>query len=148
MFGNGKYSRCSAPPPNLPTCWRRRRTTTPADLRGRPSTTARSPNPQRPDEVTVGRCRRRPRSLRSSGTGHSSVRPDRRKEVSVPYSKSEAKPDCRIDCVAIEVAVRQSIIDLREHEPGVSIKLLSKLPIDNERNGNPRHRHRSRFSHR
>jgi hypothetical protein len=46
--------------------------------------------------------------------------------------KSEYKPDCRIDCVAIEVAVSQSIIDLREHEPGVSLKLRRKPPIDGE----------------
>jgi hypothetical protein len=28
------------------------------------------------------------------------------------YLKSEDKPDCGIDCVAIEVAISQSIIDL------------------------------------
>ena len=39
------------------------------------------------------------------------------------YLKSEDKPDCRIDCVAIEVAVSQSFIDLREHEPDVSLEL-------------------------
>ena len=48
------------------------------------------------------------------------------------YLKSEDKPDCRIDCVAIEVAVSQSIIDLREHEPGVSLELRRKPPIDGE----------------
>ena len=46
--------------------------------------------------------------------------------------KSENKPDCGIDCVAIEVAISQSIIDLREHEPGVSLKLRRKSPIDGE----------------
>jgi hypothetical protein len=49
-----------------------------------------------------------------------------------PYLKSEDKPDCRIDRVAIEVAVSQSIIDLREHESGVSLKLRRKPPIDGE----------------
>ena len=48
------------------------------------------------------------------------------------YLKSEDKPDCRIDCVAIEVAVSQSIIDLREHEPDVSLELRRKPPIDGE----------------
>jgi hypothetical protein len=55
-----------------------------------------------------------------------------RKEISAPYSESEAKPDRGIDCVAIEVAVSQSIVDLREHEPGVSIELRRKPPIDGE----------------
>jgi hypothetical protein len=32
-------------------------------------------------------------------------------------------------------AVRQAAIDLREHQSGVGIKLLRKLPIDDERNG-------------
>jgi hypothetical protein len=48
------------------------------------------------------------------------------------YLKSEDKPDCGIDCVAIEVAISQSIIDLREHKPGVSLKLRGKSPIDGE----------------
>jgi hypothetical protein len=34
-----------------------------------------------------------------------------------PFVRSGS--EARIDCVAIEVAVRQSIIDLQEHEPGV-----------------------------
>ena len=46
------------------------------------------------------------------------------------YLKSEDKPDCGIDCVAIEVAISQSTINLREHEPGVSLKLRRKSPID------------------
>jgi hypothetical protein len=54
--------------------------------------------------------------------------PARKRQVSAPYSEAEAKPDRRIDCIAIEVAVRQSIIDLREHEPGVSIELRRKPP--------------------
>jgi hypothetical protein len=52
--------------------------------------------------------------------------------VALPHSESEAKPDRGIDSVAIEVAVSQSIIDLREHEPGVSIELRRKPPIDGE----------------
>ena len=48
------------------------------------------------------------------------------------YLKSEDKPDCGIDCVAIEVAVSQSIVDLREHKPGVSLKFRRKSPIDGE----------------
>ena len=48
------------------------------------------------------------------------------------YLESEDKPDCGIDRVAIEVAVSQSIIDLREHEPGVSLKLRCKSSIDGE----------------
>ena len=48
------------------------------------------------------------------------------------YLKSEDKPDGRIDCVAVEVSVSQSIINLREHEPSVSLKLRRKPPIDGE----------------
>jgi hypothetical protein len=36
-------------------------------------------------------------------------------EVSAPYLELEAKPDRGINRAAIEVAVSQSIIDLREH---------------------------------
>src|SRR6266478_1793190 len=53
----------------------------------------------------------------------------------VGFSEAEAKPNRGIDRVAMEEAVRQAAIDLREHEPGVGIKLLRKLPIDGERNG-------------
>jgi hypothetical protein len=51
------------------------------------------------------------------------------------FSEAEAKPNRGIDRVATEVAVRQSAIDLREHDPGVGIELLGKLPIGDERNG-------------
>ena len=49
-----------------------------------------------------------------------------------PYLKSEDKPDCGIDCVALEVAVSESIIDLRKHKPGISLELRRKSPIDGE----------------
>jgi hypothetical protein len=55
--------------------------------------------------------------------------------VPVFFSEAEAKPNRGIVGAAIEVAVRQSAIDLREHDPGVGIELLGKLPIDDERNG-------------
>ncbi len=50
-------------------------------------------------------------------------------------SKPEAKPDRGIDRIAIEVAVRQSAVDLRVHEAGVGVKLLLELPIGGEREG-------------
>src|ERR1700726_2049769 len=53
----------------------------------------------------------------------------------VVFSEAEAKANRGIDRVATEVAVRQSAIDLREHDSGVGIKLLGKLPIGDERNG-------------
>src|ERR1700757_5040705 len=51
------------------------------------------------------------------------------------HSEAEAKPDRRIDRAPIEEAIRQATIHLREHDPGIGIKLLRKLPIDDERNG-------------
>ena len=48
------------------------------------------------------------------------------------YLKSENKPGCGINGVAIEVAVSKSIIDLRKHEPAVSLKLGRKPPLDGE----------------
>jgi hypothetical protein len=51
------------------------------------------------------------------------------------FSEAEAKANRGIDRVATEVAVRQSAIDLREHDPGVGIELLGELPIGDERNG-------------
>src|ERR1700704_928073 len=51
------------------------------------------------------------------------------------FSEAEAKPHRRIDRAPIEEAVCQAAIDLREHDPGVGIELLRKLPIDHERNG-------------
>jgi hypothetical protein len=47
-------------------------------------------------------------------------------------SELEAKTDRGIDCIAIEVTVSPSVIDLREHEAGVSIKLRRKPPIHGE----------------
>ena len=51
------------------------------------------------------------------------------------FSEAEAKPNRGIDRAATEVAVRQSAIDLREHDPGVGIKFLRKLPIGDKGNG-------------
>ena len=51
------------------------------------------------------------------------------------FSEAEPKPNRRIDRTPIEEAVRQATIDLREHDPGVGIELLRKLPIGDERNG-------------
>src|SRR5258708_35046767 len=71
--------------------------------------------------------RSRPRLLlpASRGMGHPRL---------AGFSEAEAKPNRRIDRAPIEEAVRQATIDLREHQPGVSIELLRKLPIDDERN--------------
>jgi hypothetical protein len=51
------------------------------------------------------------------------------------FSEAEAKPNRGVDRAPIEEAVRQAAIDLREHDSGVGIKFLRKLPIDDERNG-------------
>src|SRR5260370_42328234 len=51
------------------------------------------------------------------------------------FSEAEAKPNRGVDRVAVEVAVRQATIDLREHESGIGIKFLRKLPIDGEGKG-------------
>jgi hypothetical protein len=51
------------------------------------------------------------------------------------FSEAEAKPNRWIDRAPVEVAVRQAAIDLGEHQPGVSIKLLRKLPIDGQGKG-------------
>jgi hypothetical protein len=51
------------------------------------------------------------------------------------FSEAEAQPNRWIDRAPIEVAVRQAAIDLGEHQPCVSIELLRKLPIDDERKG-------------
>src|ERR1700738_5160872 len=58
-------------------------------------------------------------------------------DLSAPviFSEAEAKANRGIDGVAVEEAVRQAAIDLREHQPGVGIKLLRELPIGDERNG-------------
>src|SRR5258708_6085106 len=58
-------------------------------------------------------------------------------DLSVPaaFSEAEAKPNRGSDRIAMEEAVRQAAIDLREHDPGVGIELLRKLPIGGERNG-------------
>src|ERR1700738_1153424 len=75
--------------------------------------------------------RQDPSALRQARDGKSG------NDLSVPvaFSEAEAKANRGIDRVAMEEAVRQAAIDLREHEPGVGIKLLRKLPIDGERNG-------------
>jgi hypothetical protein len=51
--------------------------------------------------------------------------------VSLPvaFSEAEAKPNRGIDHAAIEETVRQAAIVLREHDSGVGIKFLRKLPI-------------------
>ena len=54
------------------------------------------------------------------------------KGVSASYLELEAKPYRGIDRVAIKVTVSHSVIDLREHEPGVGVKLCRKPPIDGE----------------
>src|SRR5258708_25402929 len=51
------------------------------------------------------------------------------------FSEAEAKPNRRIDRAAIEKAARQAAIDLREHDSGVGIKFLRKLPIDDKGKG-------------
>jgi hypothetical protein len=68
------------------------------------------------------------RQARDGKSGNDSFLP-------VVFSEAEAKPNRWIDRAPIEVAIRQAAIDLGEHQPGVSIKLLRKLPIDDERNG-------------
>src|SRR5712671_6930692 len=48
-------------------------------------------------------------------------------------SKAEAQSDRGIDVVALEKAVGQSAIHLREHEPEIEIPLWCKPPIDSGR---------------
>ena len=48
-----------------------------------------------------------------------------------PVSEAEAQSNCGIDVVALKIAVSQSAIHFREHQPGVEIPLRGKLPIDN-----------------
>src|ERR1700722_9249105 len=55
--------------------------------------------------------------------------------VPVVFSEAEAKPNRRIDRAAIEEAVHQAAIELREHDSGVGIEFLRKLPIGDEGNG-------------
>jgi hypothetical protein len=50
-------------------------------------------------------------------------------------SELETDTDGRIDGAAMEKPVRQSIIDLRVHEPGVGVEFRAKFPIHSERNG-------------
>jgi hypothetical protein len=52
----------------------------------------------------------------------------------IDFSEAEAEPNRGIDRAAIEVAVRQTAIDLREHKSCVGIKFLGKLPIGDEGN--------------
>ncbi len=63
--------------------------------------------------------------------GHPARHP--RKEVSAPYSESEAQPGRGIDVVALEITVRQSAIHLREHDADIGVPLRRKPPIDNGR---------------
>src|SRR5262249_60569440 len=52
---------------------------------------------------------------------------------SLEASVAEAQSDRGIDVVALEKAVSQSAILLREHDPEIEIPLRRKLPIDNGR---------------
>ena len=52
---------------------------------------------------------------------------------SLALSEAEAQSDRGIDVVALEKAVSQSAINLREHHGGVEIPLRRKPPIDNAR---------------
>src|SRR5258708_5065535 len=51
------------------------------------------------------------------------------------FSEAEAKPNRGIDRAAIEETVREAAIDLREHDSGVGIEFLRKLPIGDKGNG-------------
>jgi hypothetical protein len=85
-----------------------------------------SPAPRREG----GESNRQNPSLRQPRDGKSG------NDVSVPsgFSEAEARPNRRSDRVATAVAVRQATIHLREHQSGIGIKLLRKLPINDERN--------------
>src|SRR5271155_5333307 len=50
-------------------------------------------------------------------------------------SKAEAKTNRGIDRAAIEETVRQAAIVLREHDSGIGIEFLRKLPIGDKGNG-------------
>src|SRR5262249_24476042 len=52
---------------------------------------------------------------------------------SLEASVAEAQSDRGIDVVALEKAVSQSAILLREHDPEIEIPLRRKLPIDSGR---------------
>src|SRR2546422_9957140 len=54
-----------------------------------------------------------------------------REPVNKTVSESDAQSNCGIDVVALKIAVSQSAIHFREHQPGVEIPLRGKLPIDN-----------------
>ena len=49
------------------------------------------------------------------------------------FLEAEAQTYRGIEVVAREVAVRQTAIYLREHEPDICIELLGKLPIESSR---------------
>ena len=63
------------------------------------------------------------------------LKPSRSSSAPLDFSEAEAKPNRGIDHAAVEVAVRQAAIDLREHDPGIGIKFLRKLPIHDKGNG-------------
>ena len=50
------------------------------------------------------------------------------------FSEAEAEANRGSDRVAMDEAVRQATIHPREHQSGVGVKLLRKLPINDERN--------------
>jgi hypothetical protein len=63
------------------------------------------------------------------GSERAAYRAQRRSSKTV--SEAEAQSNCGIDVVALKIAVSQSAIHVREHQPGVEIRLRGKLPIDN-----------------
>jgi hypothetical protein len=63
------------------------------------------------------------------GSERAAYRAQRRSNKTV--SEAEAQSNCGIDVVALKIAVSQSAIHVREHQPGVEIRLRGKLPIDN-----------------
>jgi len=66
---------------------------------------------------------------RVGGSERAAYRAQRRSNKTV--SESDAQSNCGIDVVALKIAVSQSAIHFREHQPGVEIPLRGKLPIDN-----------------
>src|SRR5258708_30604083 len=66
---------------------------------------------------------------RVGGSERAAYRAQRRSNKTV--SESDAQYTRGIDVVALKIAVSQSDIHFREHQPGVEIPLRGKLPIDN-----------------
>src|SRR5712691_2178160 len=66
---------------------------------------------------------------RVGGSERAAYRAQRRSNKKVP--EPDAQSNCGIDVVALKIAVSQSAIHFREHQPGVEIPLRGKLPIDN-----------------